>query len=180
MNSSFDPGNFDRMPPLPNASDQQQVSVPTTLVWALRAGIATVLCGLLTIALSTFSVSDEDIALLQSELAGQGAQLSTEELSDFTNTVTTMTFIIGLVLTALWLWLLQRTHRGRNWARITLTVLGAIWLVLTLPNLTAGLDSGFAILLNLVQVVLLGITLYFLHAKPTRDYFISMRAPRYN
>lgn len=160
------------MPPDPFLPEPPRTPVPDALVWALRAGIGCVVCGLLTIALAGWSLNDDDIAQLRNQLDDQGMRVSADQLREMSSTVTTMTLLFSLLLSAMWLWLLHRAYRRRNWARITLTVVGGIWLLTSLPNLTGSPAAGAStVLLNLVLVVLLVITLAGLHVAPTRAYF---------
>lgn len=172
MESSPRPGDHGALPPDPWANQRLNGPVPNTLVWALRAGIASVVCGLLTIALAGWSLSDDEIAQLRTQLGDEGVRVSADQLQNMSSTVTTLTLLFAAGLSALWLWLLHRAYWRRNWARITLTVLGAIWLLSSLPSLTgsAGGDAS-TVLLNLVQVILLVIVLVGLHTTASRAYF---------
>lgn len=84
-------------------------------------------------------------------------------------------YLIALALVALFAF---KMRSGRNWARIVLTVLGAIGILLNLGGLFGGGSAGGGnvvdLILPIVQLVLLGAAIFLMYRPAANAYF----APR--
>lgn len=89
------------------------------------------------------------------------------------DTLVTTGFVVGgllvAVLLGLYLLFAFKMRAGRNWARITLAVLGGISLVLAIIQLTGG--NAVSTLVTLVQIALIGGAIYFMYTKEASGYF---------
>ncbi len=105
------------------------------------------------------------------------AQLSPDQLTqledagvppaDAAGIVTTTVIVLGVISTAIYIFLALMIRRGKNWARITATVLAA----LSVFGIFGGLLQALVVLLGIAGVVLC-------YLKPANEYF-KPAAPRY-
>ncbi len=83
--------------------------------------------------------------------------------------------VIGVIAAGLFVWLGIMTSKGRNWARITATVLLALALIFGLFSL--GTTIAALLIVNLVQVILAAGTLVALFLGPSNEYFRAGAQP---
>lgn len=86
--------------------------------------------------------------------------------------------IVGLISVGLWIWLAMMNAKGRNWARITATVLGGLNLVFTPLGLVLGSSFGSAgtpltIVLGIISICLAAAILILLWQPASSAYFSS-------
>ncbi|HET9138686.1 hypothetical protein [Actinophytocola sp.] len=85
------------------------------------------------------------------------------------------TVIVGLIFMGLFLLFAYKMRAGRNWARITLTVLGALGIISSLANLR--LAGGLELVISLIQAaVILGAIVFMYRSDSNQYYNASARA----
>jgi lysylphosphatidylglycerol synthetase-like protein (DUF2156 family) len=116
--------------------------------------------------LSAILASIDPLAQL---LPGQLAQLEDAGVrpADVAGILTTTVLVLGVLSTAVYIFLALMIRRGKNWARITATVLAA----LSVFGIFGGLLQALVVLLGIAGVVLC-------YLKPANEYF-KPAAPRY-
>ncbi|MDA3628080.1 hypothetical protein [Saccharopolyspora oryzae] len=145
---------------------------PSTVDGAFWAGIASVVVGFAILATSFLLVSDADLKLVVEAAAAQGQQLSPDQARSVYAGMLVLATAIVAVIAALWIVFLFLMRKGRNWARVVITAVGAGWIVLTAPSLTGGSVGGAATaLLALLQVLAVGATLVFAYVPLSNQYF---------
>ena len=77
----------------------------------------------------------------------------------------------GLIGILLWVWMAETNRRGKSWARIVATVLGAINIVFTLIGLFIGQSSGLVVVFSLISAVLAAVILYLLYRPESNAYY---------
>lgn len=108
-------------------------------------------------------------------------RLSASELTTVTHFTVISEAVLSLIGAVLFVWIARRCLAGKNWARITATVLAALgtlaaFLALTLPGLHAGWSSADLI----VRFVVAGIGLIsvgILWQRSSNGYFRQLRHP---
>ncbi|MER7012300.1 hypothetical protein ABT324_12830 [Saccharopolyspora sp. NPDC000359] len=144
---------------------------PGTIDGAFWAGIASVVVGFAILAISFLTVSDAELQVVVEEAAAQGQQLTPEQARAVYTGVAVLVAAVVAVIAALWILLLFFLRRGRNWARIVITVVGAVWIVLTMPSLAGGTVGGIGTsLLALLQVLTVAATLVLAYLAPSNEY----------
>src|SRR5690606_31262540 len=130
------PWRSDQLPPHPmaaaSAADLEQPSTIRTAVRLMWVGAALSLLGALTI----FFVTDQ----IRDEVRTSEPSLTSSEVDSAVAVLVTFTVISGLVTVGLWLWMAIANGKGKNWARVVATVLGALNVLFTLASL--GLDTA--------------------------------------
>jgi len=97
--------------------------------------------------------------------------------------------VVALVIVALELLFAIFMRRGRNWARIVLTVFGALGILISLPGLlggstatingqVVGTGSVASTILTVLSIILTVAAIVFAFRKPVNDYFTAISARR--
>ncbi|MGP4015195.1 hypothetical protein [Saccharopolyspora sp. 5N708] len=145
---------------------------PNTINYSFWAGIASVVVGFAMLASAYLLISDADLQLVLQETAIQGQQITLEQARGIYLVVLAVMTAIVAVVAALWIMFLFFMRRGRNWARIVITVVGALWFLLTIPSVAGGSTGGSTTaLLAVLQLLAVGATLVFAYLAPSNQYF---------
>ena len=84
--------------------------------------------------------------------------------------------IFSLIFIGLFVLFAYKMRAGRNWARITLTVLGALSVVSTLFGLSSA--SGLHLVIALIQMVLILVAIYFMYRPESNQYYAANKVRR--
>ncbi len=143
----------------------------TRAVQLMYAGAVASLIGII-IALTTLSS-------IKSQIISKNPTLTTTQVNNAEHVAIGILIASGLIGAALWLWMAQSCKAGKNWARITSTVLFAIETVNVLAG-AAAVASGGASRIYSIVVWLIGLgAIIFLWQRSSTEYFKSSAAPRY-
>jgi uncharacterized membrane protein YhaH (DUF805 family) len=109
-------------------------------------------------------------------------RLSASELTTVTHFTVISKAVVALIVAGLFVWIARKCMDGRNWARITATVLCALGildalLALTVPHLRAGGSSADLILSFSIAGIGL-ISICILWQRSSNTYFRQLRRPR--
>lgn len=105
-----------------------------------------------------------------------GVNLTNAE-KDTARTAAIVGAVIGLLIFGgLWILLSVFLLRGRNWARITATVLAALGLLFGLLNLVAGNNPALLVVLGMIEVALYLALLIFMWRSDSSQYIAAQRA----
>ncbi|MFD0918423.1 hypothetical protein [Saccharopolyspora rosea] len=145
---------------------------PSTVDTSFWAGIASVVVGFGVLATALLVVSDAELRAVVDQLAAQGRPVTLDQARAIYRTAVVAMFVIVAVIAALWILFLFFMRRGRNWARIVITVVGVLWFLLALPPALGGAEGGVGPqLLSLLQLVALLVTLVYAYLAPSNAYF---------
>lgn len=89
------------------------------------------------------------------------------------NTAKIFGLVIGLAMIGLFVLFAFMMRAGRNWARITLTVLGGISIVLNLFGIRSA--GALNLIITLVLVVLVAAAIYLMYRPESNNYFSAGR-----
>ncbi|WP_189060428.1 hypothetical protein [Longimycelium tulufanense] len=141
------PGSYPAPPPL-SEPDTQTLEPPTEVKISFWLWIAGAVLSLLAPVL-LFASRDE---LLTEARRTQGGELSQAELETIVNATIGFVAVFFLIFAGLFVLFAFKMKAGRNWARITLTVLTAIIMLFTLGSSLTGL---IPVLVSIVAIVLM-------------------------
>jgi hypothetical protein len=143
----------------------------TRAVQLMYAGAVASLIGIV-IALTTLSS-------IKSQIISRNPSLTTTQVNNAEHVAIGILIASGLIGAALWLWMAQSCKAGKNWARITSTVLFAIQTINVLAG-AAAVASGGASRIYSILIWLIGLgAIIFLWQRSSTEYFKSSAAPRY-
>jgi len=127
------PSGLGPPPHMPPQWPPQRPLPPREVGIAFKLWVAQIIFGLLSTVV-LFAFSDPFAAGRQRVAANraQGGGLSPQQFDTFLMTILIIGGVFGVLFLAVEVWLLLKMRRGRNWARITLTVLAGISVLGTL------------------------------------------------
>ncbi|WP_424190088.1 hypothetical protein ACOBQX_14705 [Actinokineospora sp. G85] len=167
------PGQSPQYQPMPSAppvghgaplTRPKQVDT-SFMLWLVNAAI-NILGFIVTLTIGSDVLRDQ-----VREQAGVSGGLSDSEIDTAVTAALTVSGIIAVAFFALYVLFAFKMRAGRNWARITLTVLGVLGVLSGLYSLASGDGGVVGIILNVVQVVLIGTALFLMWQKPSTEYF---------
>ncbi|WP_156758031.1 hypothetical protein [Actinokineospora pegani] len=164
------PGQYQPMPSAPpvghGAPPARPKQVDTSfMLWLVNAGI-NILSFIVTLTIGADILRDQ-----VRDQVTVGGGLSESEIDSAVTAALTVSGVIAVGFFALYVLFAFKMRAGRNWARITLTVLGVLGVLSGLYSLASGDGGVVGILLSVVQVVLIGTALFLMWQKPSTEYF---------
>jgi uncharacterized membrane protein (DUF2068 family) len=145
-----------RAQPPPQAS----IEAPLTVRRAVRFMQAGAIGGALSLlfnVIGSFSLKSNMMTANAAKLKDH--QVTASQISSTATALIVYTIIVGLVSIGLWLWMARMNAAGRNWARITASVLFALWSLYTY-SVIGELHGGVTITATLVISMVLIIALW--------------------
>jgi hypothetical protein len=169
------PSGLGPPPHMPPQWPPQRPLPPREVGIAFKLWVAQIIFGLLSTVV-LFAFSDPFAAGRQRVAANraQGGGLSPQQFDTFLMTILIIGGVFGVLFLAVEVWLLLKMRRGRNWARITLTVLAGISVLGTLISLPQGattmgitlVTGPIALLINIAAIV-------FMYRPAANAYFAA-------
>jgi hypothetical protein len=158
------------MPPQVPYGEQRPKPTPPssirTAVMLMYAGAALSAIGLLFGFLTQESLRDQALS--------REPSLTESEIDAIVSFTIAVTVVIGLIGVLLWVWMAETNRRGKSWARIVATVLGALNILLVVFGLTTQQYSGTILVFNLISAALAAVILYFLYRPDSSAYYEAM------
>ncbi|MGQ0839272.1 hypothetical protein [Actinokineospora sp.] len=165
---------YEPMPAAPPVDDRSMGAAgvrPKSVDMAFNLWIANAALGLLgfivTLAVGREAMRDTARTTLQDS----GTRFTEADLDAAVTAAMVFTGIVALLFVGLYVLFAFKMRAGRNWARITLAVLGTIGLVLGLLGVVQGGQGAVALIVSIVQIALIAGALYFMFVKDSSDYF---------
>lgn len=173
-------GPPDRNRPFPKApayeyargpAESPRPARPREIDWATALLLATAVLGLITTAIQLADKSGMLQAIRQAQ-----PNRSEQQVQDSYYTARKFSIALCLVLFVLYVLLVLQLQRGRNWARILVTVLLAIGVISGLASVSEPATAADKTLGGLGLVIDIAV-LILLYRRPAADYFRSRAAP---
>lgn len=138
-------------------------------LWLVIIGLAVVgLIISLTLGSDDFTKSARDA------LAGQDK--TEQEIKDYANAAKIFTAIIAIVFVGLYLLFAYKMRAGRNWARITLTVLGALNVVSILFSFRQ--SGGVSVVIGLLTAIVVLGAIFLMYRPESNQYYAAGKVRR--
>lgn len=156
------------MGPMPRGNEPDRAEpAPREVQTSVKLWFASIALSLIGAVLGLL-LTDRDKAV--QSLLGSGTSGITRSQAETAVTVGLVVgLVIVLVLIALEVFFIVKMRTGRNWARITLTVLGALSVLSGLFGLRGGVTFGG--LVNLVSILLVAAAIVFMFRPAASAYF---------
>jgi hypothetical protein len=159
----------------------QDPAPPATVQWSVRlmlAGAAASTVYLVFALIVTASVKSSLVKWNATQ--PKAKQLTAGQLNSLATYYIVSTIIIGLIAVGLWLWMARMNGAGRNWARITASVLFALWTYYTYVSI--GQVRGAATFVVSMAIVLatwlIGLGALVLLWRPDSSAYFKARSSR--
>jgi uncharacterized membrane protein (DUF2068 family) len=173
------PGQPGRARPAPQAS----LEAPATVRRAVRFMQAGAIGGALSLlfnVIGSFSLKSNMMTANAQKLKDH--QITASQISSTATAVIVYTIIVGLISVGLWLWMARMNAAGRNWARITASVLFALWSLYTysvIGELHGGVTITATLIVSMVLILALWVigvaTIFQLWRPASTAYFKAVR-----
>jgi hypothetical protein len=151
---------------IPYSEARSRPTPPSSMLTAVKlmyAGAALSAISFLTSLLTRDSARDE--------LAEANPGYTEEQLDTALAFGIALAVIVGLFGILLWVWMAESNRRGKSWARVVATVLGAINIVFTIIGLFIGQNSALVLAFSLLSAGLAAVILYFLYRPDSNAYY---------
>ncbi|MCG8915460.1 hypothetical protein L6E12_06630 [Actinokineospora sp. PR83] len=169
---------YDPMPAAPPLSDRemgQPLSRPKPVDTAFTLWIANAALSLIAFVVSLTIGGDALREAARESARAGGGNLSDSEIDTAVSAGLAFSGVIAVLFFALYLLFAFKMRAGRNWARITLTVLGALGLISSLFGLLGGTLDGLSIVLTIIQIALIGTAIFMMWQKESTHYFEAVK-----
>lgn len=163
------------MPAAPALNEQELARTGTTatrpkavdnafMLWMVGAALS-----LISLIVAFTVGADEIDAAARESLEAQGGSFTEQDVENIANASKIIGVVIGLAFIGLFVLFAYKMRAGRNWARITLSVLGGLSIVLTLIGV--GSAGPVDLVVRLVQALLIVGAVYFMYRPESNNYF---------
>lgn len=164
---------FPEYPERPLDQGPGQIRRPTTLVAAFWLGIASAVVGFGSLAASFYMIGDTQLQAIMRAAENQGRQITMDQARSLFQASAIAVLIVFLVIAGLWVMFLFFMRNGRNWARIVIAIVAAVWIFITAPSLSSGALAGA--LFGVLQLLTIVATVVFAFVRPSQGYFDAVR-----
>lgn len=138
-------------------------------LWIASAALSLIV-GILTFVIGRDAARDG----ARKALEDSGGSFTENDVETAVTVAITFTAVIALIFFGLYLLFAYKMRAGRNWARIVLAILGVIGLIMSVLSLVSGGDA-FSMIINVIQIALVGAAIYFMFTKEATAYFDSAK-----
>lgn len=107
-------------------------------------------------------------------LADSDSSLSADEVDTQTDALIGLGVVVGVVAIGLWIWMAITNGKGKAWARIVATVLGALSIVRSLLSLAISPATALGLVLVLIGLALAIVILVLLYRPDSNRYYDAM------
>ena len=141
-------------------------------VLLMRVGAALSVLSILITLLTRDSLRSQ----VTSTLRKSNAALTASQVDSAVSIAIVIAVVVGLVSVGLWLWMASANGKGRSWARIVATVLGALSVLSLLSSVAQGQMTTLNLVVSLVSLVLAVAILVLLWRKESSAYYDAVKA----
>jgi hypothetical protein len=173
------------VPPEPPASsgpwgDPQQWSTPepedAEQPASIRLAVRLMWVGAALSVLRIFAVFLQTDEIREQVVENATERLSPSEVDAAVAGALTVAGLLGVVGTALWVWMATTNGQGKSWARTTATVLGAVNVVVTFVGVAVGQLPAIGLVIAIVTIVL-AVSILVLLYKPESSRYYELMSP---
>lgn len=118
--------------------------------------------------------SDDFTKAARDALAGQNK--TEQEIKDYANAAKVFTVIVAIIFVGLYLLFAYKMRAGRNWARITLTVLGALNVISILFSFRQA--GGVSVVIGLVEAIVILAAIFLMFRPDANQYYAAGKVRR--
>ncbi|SDD43276.1 hypothetical protein [Actinokineospora iranica] len=155
-----DPRSLPQTPARP-----KQVDTAFTL-WMVSAGLS-----LLGFVLTLVFGQDATREAARKSFEDTGRPFTEADVDTAVTAALIFTGFFALLFFGLYLLFAFKMRAGRNWARLTLAILGGLGLLYALYGLAAGGQGALETVVGIVQIALVGTAIYLMYTKESSAYF---------
>lgn len=144
-------------------------SVDTAVMLWVAGAVISIVAGIVVLVFG----GDQFAEAARRSLQTAGTPFTEDDVRSRIAAAKLLSAVISFAFFALTMLFVLMMRAGRNWARVVLTVLGALSIVSLLLSFSQA--GGLDLTLGLVQAVLAGAAIYFMFQPDARPYFAPRR-----
>jgi uncharacterized membrane protein YiaA len=166
---------FDSMPSGPTGQGTPAAVPPPSIqraVLLMRVGAALSVLSILITLLTRDSLRSQ----VEGTLHKSSSALTASQVDTAVSVAIGIAVVVGLVSVGLWLWMASANGKGRSWARIVATVLGALSVLSLLSSVAQGQLTTLNLIVSLVSLALAIAILVLLWRKESSAYYDAVKA----
>jgi uncharacterized membrane protein YiaA len=166
---------FDSMPSGPTGQGTPAAVPPPSIqraVLLMRVGAALSVLSILITLLTRDALRSQ----VESTLRKSSSALTASQVDTAVSVAIGIAVVVGLVSVGLWLWMASANGKGRSWARIVATVLGALSVLSLLSSVAQGQLTTLNLIVSLVSLALAIAILVLLWRKESSAYYDAVKA----
>ena len=168
------------MPAAPSLNEQEYQPVPADrpksvdnafLLWIVGAVIS-----LLTV-IFVFTVGADAITdAARESLKNSGRSYTEDDVKNVANATKIIGVVVGILFIGLYVLFAYKMRAGRNWARITLTVLGALNVISILFSFRQA--GGVSVVIGLIEAVVILAAIFLMFRPDANQYYAAGKVRR--
>ncbi|MBM7770475.1 protein-S-isoprenylcysteine O-methyltransferase Ste14 [Actinokineospora baliensis] len=167
---------YQPMPAAPPINEQLPAAVrPKSVTTSFQLWVVSAILGVIgfivTVAIGTDALRENAATALRS----QGKAATASEIDTVVTAGLVFAGVIAALSFGLYLLFAFKMRAGRNWARMTLAVLGTIGLIVNVLGLVSEGNSPANLVVGVIQVLLVGTAIYFMFTADSKAYFETTR-----
>jgi hypothetical protein len=184
MSNAVPPGPAEPYPPMqpgnmpgPGAQTASAPVQPQSIqraVLLMRVGAGLSVLSILITLLTRDSLRSQVARALRKS----STTLTAQQLDAAVTVAVSIAVVVGLISVGLWLWMASANAKGRSWARIVATVLGALSVLSLLSSVAQGQMTTLNLVVSLISLVLAIVILVLLWRKESSAYYEAVKAQR--
>ncbi|GAA3003585.1 hypothetical protein [Actinokineospora diospyrosa] len=163
---------YQPMPSAPPINDLLPTAVrPKSVTTSFQLWVVNAILGIVgfivTVAIGTDALRESAATALRA----QGKAATSAEIDTVVTAGLVFAGIIAAVSFALYLLFAFKMRAGKNWARMTLAILGTIGLIVNVLGLVSEGAAPAGIVVSVIQILLVGTAIYFMFTADSKAYF---------
>ena len=184
MSNAVPPGPADPYPPMqpgnmpgPSGASAPAPVAPPSIqraVLLMKVGAALSVLSILITLLTRDSLRSQ----VESTLRKSNSALTSQQIDTAVSIGIVTAVVVGLISAGVWLWMASANGKGRSWARIVATVLGALSVLSLLSSVAQGQMTALNLVVGVVSLVLAVVILVLLWRKESSAYYDAVKARR--
>ncbi len=184
MSNAVPPGPAEPYPPMqpgnmpgPGAQAASAPVQPQSIqraVLLMRVGAGLSLLSIIITLLTRDSLRSQVARALRKS----STTLTAQQVDTAVTVAVSIAVVVGLISVGLWLWMASANAKGRSWARIVATVLGALSVLSLLSSVAQRQMTTLNLVVSLISLVLAIVILVLLWRKESSAYYEAVRAQR--
>jgi hypothetical protein len=182
MSNAVPPGPAEPYPPMqpgnmpgPSGGNAPVPVAPPSIqraVLLMKVGAALSVLSILITLLTRDSLRSQ----VQSTLRKSNPALTSQQIDTAVSIGVVTAVVVGLISAGVWWWMASANGKGRSWARIVATVLGALSVLSLVSSLAQGQMTALNLIVSLVSLAVAVTVLVLLWRKESSAYYDAVKA----
>ncbi|GLZ38209.1 hypothetical protein [Actinokineospora sp. NBRC 105648] len=167
---------YERMPAAPQVNHPPAPARPKSVDLAFNLWLASAILGVVGFVLVLVLGKDAMREAARKSLQQSNTAFTPSQLDTAVNASLIFAGVIAVLSFGLFLLFAFKMRAGRNWARLTLAILGLLYVLLNVLGVVGGDQAVLDTVVGIVQILLVVGAIYYMFTKEAKAYFEAPRA----